>query len=109
MPDTWITDFTHFLEDGRLYPNLHGPARRLAAYLGSIVVAVTSVEPDDPLSVRCRRRPERRPCPGEIDGFIDPESNQIRWVCLVCGDNGLITNWQHTPWDCSKANRQTHH
>ena len=52
MPDTWITDLTHFLEDGRLHPNLPGPARRLATYFGSIVVAVTSAEPDDPLLPR---------------------------------------------------------
>lgn len=109
MPDTWITDLTHFLEDSRLHPNLPGPARRLATYLGSIVVAVTSAEPDDPLGVRCRRRPGRRPCPGEIEGFIDPESNQIHWACLVCGDNGLIANWEHTMWNFSMADSQTCH
>ena len=109
MPDTWITDLTHFLTEGRLHAELPGPARKLASYLASIVVAVTSVEPDGPLGVRCRRRPGRRPCPGEIEGYIDPQSQRIHWACLVCGDNGLISNWQKTMWDCSSAGEQTRH
>jgi hypothetical protein len=109
MARTWITDLTHFLEDGRLPRELPGPALRLAEYLGEIVAAVTSVEPDDPLGVRCRRRPGRRPCSGEIEGYIDPRFNAIRWACLVCGDNGLISNWENTMWDLSKADEQTRH
>jgi len=109
MADTWITDLTHFLEDGRLPPQLPGPARRLAEHLGTIVAAVTGVEPDDPLGVRCRRRPGRRPCPGEIEGYIEPESNAIRWMCLFCGDNGMISNWENTLWDLSEADDQPRH
>src|SRR5207302_9267178 len=100
MADTWVTDLGHFLEDGRLHPALAGPARRLVDHLCAIVVAVTSAEPDDPLGVRCRRRPGRKPCPGEIEGFIDPETNQIHWFCVACDDNGFISNWQATLWDC---------
>lgn len=103
MPDTWVTDLTDYLEDGRLHPELAGIARRLAAYFCSIVFAITSTEPDDPLGVRCRRRPSRRPCPGPIEGFVAPESDHIRWMCLSCGDNGFILNWRNTMWDCSGA------
>ncbi len=109
MPDTWITDLTHFLEDGRPHPQLPGPALKLAAHLGAIVVAVTSTDLDSPLGVRCRRRPGRKPCPGQIEAFIDAESNHIHWLCLACGDNGLISNWENTLWDCSGAPLETHH
>jgi hypothetical protein len=109
MADTWITDLTHFLEDGRLVQELPGPALRLAEYLGRIVAAVTGTEPDDPLDIRCRRRPGRRPCPGEIEGYIDPESNAIHWKCLVCGDHGLISNWENTIWDLREADGHTRH
>lgn len=109
MADTWITDLTHFLENGRLPPELPGPARRLLAYFGKIIAAVTGVEPDDPLGVRCHRRPKRRPCSGEIEGYIDPQSNTIHWVCLVCGDNGRISNWENTMWDLSQAAEHARH
>ena len=109
MADTWITDLTDFLENGRLPLALPGPARRLVEYLGRIVAAVTGVEPDDPLGIRCRRRPGRRPCPGEIEGYIVPESNDIYWECLVCCDKGLISNWENTMWDLRQASEHTHH
>lgn len=108
MADTWITDLTD-LESGSLPAALPGPARRLAEYLGSIVAAVTGTEPDDPLGLRCRRRPGRRPCPGEVEGYIDPESNTIHWACLVCGDNGTISNWENTMWDLREASECTRH
>jgi len=75
MADTWITDLTDFLGNGRLPQELPGPALRLAEHLGKIAAAVTGAEPDDPLGVCCRRRPGRRPCPGEIEGYIVPKSN----------------------------------
>jgi len=109
MADTWITDLTHFLEDGRLPQELPGAALRLVEYLGRIVAAVTGAEPDDSLGVCCRRRPGRRPCPGEIAGYIVPESNAICWRCLVCGDNGLISKWENTVWDLREADEHARH
>ena len=93
MADTWITDLTHFLENGRLPRELPGPALRLVEYLGKIVAGL----------------PERRPCPGEIEGHISPESNAIYWECLVCGDKGLISNWENTMWDLRAAGEHTRH
>ena len=109
MADTWITDLTDFLENGRLPQGLPGPALRLVEYLGRIVAAVTGVEPDDPLGVRCRRRPGRRPCPGEIEGYISPESSVIYWECLVCGERGVISNWENTMWDLREAGEHARH
>jgi hypothetical protein len=109
MADTWITDLTHVLKDGRLPQDLPGPALKLFEYLGRIVAAVSGAEPDKSLGVRCRRRPGRRPCPGEVEGYVVPETNAITWWCLMCGDNGLISNWEKTVWDLREADEHTRH
>lgn len=109
MARTWVTDLTHFMEDGRLAPGLPGPARKLAEHLTRIVAAVTGVEPDAPLGVRCRARPGRRACGGEVDGYVDPETNAVHWACPDCGDDGLISNWEGTIWDLRDAGEGTRH
>lgn len=109
MPRTWITDLNHYLEDGKLYSKLPPPALKFVEFLGAIVAAITSAEPDDPLGVRCKPRPGRRKCSGEIEGYISPESDRIQWMCLDCGDNGVISGWQGTMWDCRDAGERTRH
>jgi hypothetical protein len=104
MSDTWITDITHYLDaDGNLPPDLPGPARNLANYLGSLIAAVSAAPCPIPrrLNVQCRRRPGRRPCPGFIEAMIDPDDYSVVWHCPSCGDNGFISNWEGTAWDKS--------
>ena len=104
MGDTWITDLTHFLTtDGAIAPT-SGPARRLADFLAKITVDATTLSLGDPSTstrVKCRRRPARKPCSGEIEAGIDTESESIIWWCPVCGDNGVISNWKGSIWDCT--------
>ncbi len=110
MADTWVTDITHYLdEDGRLPDSLPVQARRLAEYLGSIVVAVTSVPLDDPLGIRCRRRPGRKPCRGDVAAYIVDDSSAIRWICPACEDNGFISGWSDTIWDCRASEDAPRH
>ena len=103
MRPTLVTDLTHFLtEDGAIVP-MPAPARRLADFL-TLLVANASNPPTDALSVQkvaCRRRTGRKPCVGEITADVDPETDEIFWSCPVCGDNGIIGNWQKSFWDCS--------
>ena len=95
MGDTWITDLRHYLgADGQVASELPGPARR---HFGAIIASVTSQRSKP--RVRCRRRPGRRACPGEIDALLE-RGEVIRWECPECGDNGFIRGWQGTPWDC---------
>jgi hypothetical protein len=95
----------HFLNaDGDLNEDLPGPAFRLASQLGAIVKAVSARK--DPRSfqtgVKCRRRPGRKPCPGEILAKIDTTNDfPIIWHCSNCDDNGLISGWQGTLFDHS--------
>lgn len=66
-----------------------------------IVSALTSQPPGElrQTSVRCRRRPGRRPCVGRIRAVIEISSGQISWECSACGDSGIIHHWEGTPWD----------
>jgi len=103
MGDTWISDIRHFLDaDGRIPDDLPGPALRLAYYFGSIVEAVTLHEKRQIVNtgIRCRRRPGRKRCPGEVLALIDEKNNSaINWQCPMCNNNGIISGWQGTFWD----------
>jgi|SRR5579862_4188452 len=103
MPNTWVTDMTHYFDESGRLPSLPGPARNLADFFGAIVASMSSEPPGIAMStlVRCRRRPGRKRCVGEILAVIEPARLHIEWECAVCGDNGLIHNWRGTLWDCS--------
>lgn len=101
MPDTWVTDLTHFLnENGSIAP-LSGSARKLAEHIVAIVAELSSELADIGgfEKVPCRRRPGRRRCGGLIESWVDPETGEICWHCPRCGDNGYIRNWEGTMWD----------
>jgi len=104
MPDTWITDMTHYLDERGRIASMPGAARRIADYFGSIVVSMATATPETVVatSVACRRRPGHRPCSGNLHAVLSCELN-IRWQCAACGDNGLISRWQGTPWDCRRV------
>lgn len=101
MPDTWITNIEHFLdEDGDIAP-IDGPARRIADYFTDIISSATSSPNDGINKVRCRRQPGHQKCKGIIDTIIDPNTHEIVWRCPVCLDNGSISHWEYTVWDYS--------
>lgn len=109
MPDTWITNITHYLDEhGELPPDIPREALQLAVYFGSIVAAVTSRFNDtfQLHPVRCRRRPNRIPCREPIQAVVHRESQDIDWHCPRCGDRGRISNWQGTPWDRRNPSEQ---
>jgi hypothetical protein len=104
-----ITNLEHFLTpNGSIAPK-EGPALRLADYLTKIVVAETAFcqTQSETMVIRCRRRPNRKPCAGQIDTYIDPVTNQINWCCSVCEEQGSISHWQGSLWDCTD-NAQSH-
>jgi len=101
MGNTWITDLRHFLNEEGSLEDMPIPAFKLATYFGKIVKAVTTRKRDTlNTGVRCRRRPGRKACPGEISAFID-ERGAISWSCPTCKDNGVISGWRGTMWDWS--------
>jgi hypothetical protein len=100
LAHTWIVDLRDYLDETGGIAQMPGPARRIADHFGAISIALS----DQPIerfvrtSVRCRRRPRRRPCSGRIEGLIDAEA-RIHWRCSACPDNGVISGWQGSPWD----------
>lgn len=97
MANGWIVDMAHFLDASG------APAVRrgtLLPHLTAIVEAVLSTgSREEPTGVICRRRPQRRPCPGVIDALVEPDHSAIVWWCPACGDHGRIAGWQGTRWD----------
>ena len=91
-------------EEGKLVSE-PSQARRLAKHLTAIIVMASYPDPEYPPEylLKCRRRSNRKPCLEEIAGFVDPETDDIVWMCPVCGDRGLISNWRGTIWDTSNA------
>ena len=77
---------------------------RLAEYLGSIVEKASLYFPEQwgGTNMRCRRRPGRQRCPGQIHVRIGKEDPpEILWACPSCEENGVIRNWQGSAWDLS--------
>jgi hypothetical protein len=99
MGNSWYIDITHYLdEDGKIASDRPSTIA-LANYWGSLIVMASSK--DTEYIVKCRRRPNHKPCLEPIDGFIDPESDDIVWGCIESGDSGTISNWRGTVWDMS--------
>ena len=94
----YVADLRHFLD---LSPSTPGPARRMAEQLGGIVRAATAGDAGIAwtCALPCRRRPARRPCPGRITVFRPEPPAEIRWECGVCGDQGVISGWEDSPYD----------
>jgi hypothetical protein len=95
----WFIDLQHYLAPSGAIADMPAPAWRLAEYFASIVVDATS-NIDEPPSVRCRRRPGGKRCPGIVYSVPSLEDLEaIDWHCPECGDYGVIRGWEGTLWD----------
>jgi hypothetical protein len=99
VPDTWIVDLRHYLTLAGTLVDAPKPARNLAEYFAQIVAQGSNY--DEAITLRCRRRPGRRACPGVLEICPDFDRDDMVWHCPVCGDNGAISGWQGTFWDNS--------
>jgi hypothetical protein len=93
-----VTDLNHFLD---LPQDTPGPARRLAEHLSNIVRAATAGDAGTAWesALLCRRRPANRRCPGRMIVLRTEAAAPIRWQCSVCDDEGVISNWEDSPFD----------
>jgi hypothetical protein len=93
-----VSDLRHFLD---LPADTPGPARRLAEYLSNIVRAATAGDPGTAWesALPCRRRPGKRGCPGRMVVTRSEPGTPVRWQCSACRDDGVISNWEDSPFD----------
>lgn len=106
MGDTWIVDITHYGDPLDPALDIPEPARRLREFFGTIVGATTAWPfPDQSRTtgLRCRRRPNRKPCSGLLRVILVEGEGHIAWACSNCDDNGLISGWRDSHWDLSPA------
>ncbi len=103
MSRSFATNIQHFLDEkGAIPESMPRQARKLIENLGRIIACVTEQPSASPKRVVfCWNRINSKHCSGKIASGIDLGSLNILWHCLKCGDNGLISNWEHTFWDDS--------
>lgn len=96
-----ISDLRHFLDDDDGIPHLTPEAQELLSFLTVIVEAATLAfrEPISSADVQCRTVINDEPCEGDIEVWVDHDSNVIGWECMECGEEGTISDWEGTPWD----------
>lgn len=94
----FVADLNHVLD---LPEDTPGPARRLAEHLRNIVRAATAGDAGTAWesALPCRRRPANRRCPGRIVVLGTGPGTPIRWQCSACDDEGVISNWENSPFD----------
>ena len=94
MIKSWVIGLRHFpLADGKVAP-LPPRAQGLFAYLTEIVSRATQY--DDPTTLRCRRRPERKPCGALFTISFDLDNNDVLCFCPRSHDEGRIAGWEGT-------------
>ncbi len=93
-----MSDLHHFLD---LPEGSPAPAQRLAGHLAAIVQAGTSGDANVAwmTALPCRRRPGNRACSGRLISSRPEPTAAIRWHCHACGDEGIISNWEHSIHD----------
>lgn len=94
----FVSNLGHFLD---LPDDVPGPARKMAERLTSIVRAATAGDAGSEWvsALPCDRRPGRRPCPGHMAVLRTDVPPSIAWWCTSCGDEGVISGWERTPYD----------
>ena len=100
-----VSDLQHFLY---MPDDAPGPARRMAEHLTMIVRAATAGDPGLPWvsALSCMRRPNHRACHGNLVLRRVDVPSSIEWQCANCGDDGVISGWERTPFDLRRRDNE---
>ncbi len=98
---TMITNIQHFLDKNGEVPDMSLEAQELVSFLSAIIEAVSTKYDASAAfaDTKCRTIVNGKSCAGEIEVWVYAEDNRIGWECLECGDEGVISDWEGTPWD----------
>ena len=101
----FVSDLQHFLD---MPDDAPGPARRMAEHLTMIVRAASAGDTGLAWAsaLTCIRRPNHRACPGNLVLRRVDIPSSIEWQCADCGDDGVISGWDHTPFDLRRSDTQ---
>lgn len=102
MSGTYVTDITHYLDDGgEIVDKMPSEARKLASFLVLVIDSTTLADSANfqDTEIRCRADG----CTGSILSRLPEDADEILWHCHICGHNGIIRNWQNTKWDQRKS------
>jgi len=102
----YITDLRHFLDErGEIPGVMPKKAREFAGFLALVVDECTLAESESEsesapntshvTGIACRERG----CPGVVQAGLRTSDDRIRWACMICDGNGLISGWRGTRWD----------
>lgn len=99
----YIADATHFLDDKGAIGPKRGPARKMAEFLGSVIVAATLPNPSTrrPKCIKCIK------CSGTIEAIVGT-SDEIQWSCSTCSEAERISKWRHTLWGMTMSGSAQH-
>ena len=96
----WVIDIRHWLGENLVDAGL--PQLRLKVKkLGEIITYATAIAAGISVDVRprCWRKPQRKPCAGELEISLNLDTKKIHWLCSECGDEGVVTGWSGLMWD----------
>jgi hypothetical protein len=104
----FVSDLRDFLG---ITDDAPGPARKMAEHLGFVVRAATAADAGNSwlTALTCRRRPGNRPCTGHIAVFRADLPAPIQWQCSACGDEGVISGWEDSPFDLRQPRSRSSH
>jgi len=105
----WVINIQHWLDETKTVaavPQLKSKVKKLTeiiTYATSVASGISTNEVP-----KCRQRPKRKPCKGNLDIFLEKATNQIRWHCNICGDEGVVSGWEGLIWDMSDRPGRVH-
>ncbi len=105
----WVINIQHWLNEtksGPAVPQLKLKVKKLS----EIIIYATSIAAGLLVETtpKCWRRPQRKPCNGELDIDLDQASGDIHWHCRICGDEGVVSGWEGLIWDMLDTDGRVH-